>query len=111
MDECKEESVDCQHICTNTEGSYHCECQQGFSLRPDNHTCKPDQHAEVEEERLNQAASRDHCFASCDTVARLHDKLNNLHEKVHSSDYYFIADNGNPVNKFGFSNFSQVSQL
>lgn len=116
VDECKEESVDCQHTCTNTEGSYHCECQQGFSLRPDNHTCEPDQHVKVEEDRLNQAATRDHCFASCDTVARLHDKLNNLHEKVHSksshgSDYYSIAGNGSPINKYGFSNFRHVSQL
>lgn len=82
MDECKEENLDCEHICVNTVGSYHCECREGFSLRPDNHTCESDQHVEAEEEKLNQAATRDRCFASCDTVARLHDKLNNLQEKV-----------------------------
>jgi hypothetical protein len=113
VDECKEESVDCQHTCINTLGSYHCQCRQGFSMRPDNHTCEPDQHAEVEEDRLNQAATRDRCFASCDTVARLHDKLNNLHEKVHSNsfaqlNYSNIASKSSPVNKFDFSNFRRV---
>jgi hypothetical protein len=114
VDECEEQSIDCQHTCINTVGSYHCECHHGFSLRPDNHTCEPDQHAEVEEVRLNQAGTRDRCFASCDTVARLHDKLNNLHEKVqsnssHSSQYYSsIAGKGSPVNKFHFSCFRHV---
>jgi len=82
VDECTEESLDCEQVCVNTVGSYRCECREGFSLRSDNHTCEPDQHVEAEEDRLNQAATRGRCFASCDTVARLHDKLNNLQEKV-----------------------------
>jgi hypothetical protein len=81
VDECKEGSLDCEHTCINTVGSYHCECQDGFSLRTDNHTCEPNQHTEAQD-RLNQAATRDRCFASCDTVTRLHDKLNSMQEKV-----------------------------
>ncbi|XP_021941821.1 collagen and calcium-binding EGF domain-containing protein 1-like, partial [Zootermopsis nevadensis] len=75
VDECEEENLDCEHACINTAGSYR-------SLRPDNHTCESDRRVEAEDEKLNQAASRGRCFASCDTVARLHDKLNNLQEKV-----------------------------
>lgn len=82
VDECEEGSLDCEHTCINTVGNYHCACRDGFSLRTDNHTCEPDQHSEAQEDRLNQAATRDRCFASCDTVARLHDKLNSMQEKV-----------------------------
>ncbi|XP_069689551.1 collagen and calcium-binding EGF domain-containing protein 1-like isoform X2 [Periplaneta americana] len=82
VDECKEESSDCEQTCVNTIGSYHCECHEGFSLRPDNRTCELDQRVDTEDGRLNQAAARGRCFASCDTVARLHDKLNSLQEKV-----------------------------
>ena len=40
-DECAEpRSVHgCEHCCTNTYGSYHCECQNGFTLRSDRRTC------------------------------------------------------------------------
>jgi hypothetical protein len=82
VDECKEGSLDCEQTCINTVGSYHCACRDGFSLRTDNHTCEPNQHTEAQQDRLNQAATRDRCFASCDTVARLHDKLNSMQEKV-----------------------------
>ncbi|PNF33834.1 hypothetical protein B7P43_G08597 [Cryptotermes secundus] len=82
VDECEEGSLDCEHTCINTVGSYNCACRDGFSLRTDNHTCEPNQHPEAQEDRLNQAATRDRCFASCDTVARLHDKLNSMQEKV-----------------------------
>jgi hypothetical protein len=82
VDECKERSLDCEQTCINTVGSYYCACRDGFSLRYDNHTCEPNQHTEAQEDRLNQAATRDRCFASCDTVARLHDKLNSMQEKV-----------------------------
>ncbi|KAJ9574522.1 hypothetical protein L9F63_008316, partial [Diploptera punctata] len=82
VDECHEKTADCEQICINTEGSYHCGCHDGFSLRPDNRTCEPDQRLDGEEDRSYQAATRDRCFASCDTVARLHDKINNLQEKV-----------------------------
>ena len=30
---------DCHQICTNTEGSYYCSCDNGFVLAADNRTC------------------------------------------------------------------------
>ena len=38
INEC-EEYNDCHHICANTEGSYYCSCETGFSLAADNRTC------------------------------------------------------------------------
>ena len=29
----------CHQSCTNTEGSYYCSCDTGFSLAADNKTC------------------------------------------------------------------------
>ena len=31
---------DCQQICLNTAGSYYCECNDGFVLDSDEHSCK-----------------------------------------------------------------------
>ena len=41
IDECIERSV-CDHNCTNTDGSYHCACVDGYGLKLDNHTCAGD---------------------------------------------------------------------
>ena len=30
---------DCHHTCINTEGSYYCSCDTGFSLSADNRSC------------------------------------------------------------------------
>ena len=30
----------CQHMCTNTDGSYKCYCNSGFLLKPDGLTCQ-----------------------------------------------------------------------
>ena len=29
----------CDHICTNTNGSYYCTCQNGYDLMKDNSSC------------------------------------------------------------------------
>lgn len=63
-------------------GSYRCTCREGFKLRGDNRTCER-QHENVDDTTA-QAAHRDRCYASCDTVHRLHDKLKVLQEKVTS---------------------------
>ncbi|PSN49428.1 hypothetical protein C0J52_06593 [Blattella germanica] len=62
VDECKENVSDCEQTCINTAGSYHCECRDGFTLRPDNRTCEPDKRV-GDEDRLYQAATRERCFA------------------------------------------------
>ena len=38
--ECAKNNGDCSQICNNTAGSYHCLCEQGFFLTPDNKTCQ-----------------------------------------------------------------------
>ncbi|XP_062601606.1 uncharacterized protein LOC134263292 [Saccostrea cucullata] len=39
IDECLEGQSGCDHICTNTPGSFRCTCYMGFTLNKDNSTC------------------------------------------------------------------------
>ena len=39
INECNLDDNGCQHICVNTEGTYHCECFPGFELDPDGFNC------------------------------------------------------------------------
>ncbi|KAG9511404.1 Tolloid-like protein 1, partial [Fragariocoptes setiger] len=39
VDECATDNGHCQHLCTNTIGSYECSCHNGYVLRDDRHTC------------------------------------------------------------------------
>ena len=32
VDECAEKKADCNQICVNSMGSYHCQCHEGYSL-------------------------------------------------------------------------------
>ena len=32
IDECRLNADFCEHICVNTEGSYYCECNEGYEL-------------------------------------------------------------------------------
>ena len=32
IDECELDNGGCDHLCVNEEGSYHCECFEGFQL-------------------------------------------------------------------------------
>ncbi|NWI62921.1 EGFL7 protein, partial [Todus mexicanus] len=41
VDECTSQSHGCDQLCTNTAGSYHCACWDGFSLAADDRTCQP----------------------------------------------------------------------
>ena len=38
INECLNEML-CDHTCINTAGSYYCECNTGYELDNDNHTC------------------------------------------------------------------------
>ncbi|VDN19242.1 unnamed protein product, partial [Gongylonema pulchrum] len=40
VDECKSNAHGCEHRCVNTIGGYECECNIGYSLRPDGKTCQ-----------------------------------------------------------------------
>lgn len=79
VDECLDNNGDCEHECINELGSYRCECRDGFKLRGDNRTC------ELIAPSLGEgmlAAHRDRCYANCETVNRLHEKLKTVQEKV-----------------------------
>ena len=39
IDECVVGLAGCDQKCTNTAGSYFCNCMDGYVLESDNHTC------------------------------------------------------------------------
>ena len=39
VDECNGDH-ECDHNCTNTEGTFECSCDPGYELLPDNRTCE-----------------------------------------------------------------------
>ncbi|XP_014680723.1 PREDICTED: low-density lipoprotein receptor-related protein 2-like [Priapulus caudatus] len=41
IDECVEETHECDQICVNAKASYECRCEEGFLLQADGHTCRP----------------------------------------------------------------------
>ena len=40
VNECTTNNGGCDHICSNTKGSYECECHGGFLLSSDKHICQ-----------------------------------------------------------------------
>lgn len=40
VNECTTNNGGCDHICSNTKGSYECECHGGFLLSSDKHRCQ-----------------------------------------------------------------------
>lgn len=97
INECEDKNGDCQHECLNTLGSYTCRCQEGYRLRPDNRTCELLQDQEGSPGDLEaQAASGSYCYASCDTVHRLNERIRRLQEEVSRTLYN---------NSFFFTNY------
>ena len=39
--------TNCQHSCVNTEGSFHCDCNEGYELACDRYSCNDNQSAVV----------------------------------------------------------------
>ena len=39
IDECSLNTDNCSQICNNTEGSFNCECYEGYVLEADLRTC------------------------------------------------------------------------
>ena len=39
VNECATQNGGCHHNCHNTVGSYHCSCNDGYTLGRDDHTC------------------------------------------------------------------------
>lgn len=82
VNECEDNRGDCEHHCINEVGGYRCTCKEGFKLRGDNRTCESETTLTDTANMHAQAAHRDRCYANCETVHRLHDKLKALQEKV-----------------------------
>ena len=43
INECGTSNGGCEHTCTNTDGSYYCSCNSGYSLDGDGHACNGEQ--------------------------------------------------------------------
>jgi len=39
VNECLDNEGSCQHVCVNSEGSFHCGCNMGYTLNKDGQTC------------------------------------------------------------------------
>ena len=40
VNECNGDHEQCDHLCTNVDGSYICSCDPGYELQSDNRTCE-----------------------------------------------------------------------
>ena len=40
VNECHDNNGLCSDICNNTEGSYHCECSDGYNLQSNQRDCE-----------------------------------------------------------------------
>lgn len=92
VDECLDGNGDCEHECINEIGSYRCACKSGYKLRMDNRTCELELNNITTSnagDDINQtaAAHMKRCYASCESLVRLHEKMKILQEKVFSKIY------------------------
>lgn len=88
IDECLINNGDCQQICINQLGTHTCGCKEGFSLKNDNKTCLPSNVSNSNSDSSVQAAYMNLCYANCDSIVKMQNQLDLLHEKVST---YFIT--------------------
>ncbi|XP_034944097.1 collagen and calcium-binding EGF domain-containing protein 1-like [Chelonus insularis] len=83
IDECSENTHDCEQICINKPGGFSCNCRNGFSLRKDNTTCENNHLNEPKiSNNTSTVVNNSQCLSSCTTVQRLQKKVSKLHEKL-----------------------------
>lgn len=82
IDECLINNGDCQQICINQLGTHTCGCKEGFSLKNDNKTCLPSNVSNSNSDSSVQAAYMNLCYANCDSIVKMQNQLDLLHEKV-----------------------------
>ncbi|KAL1492057.1 hypothetical protein ABEB36_012555 [Hypothenemus hampei] len=78
VNECEDRNGDCEQLCINEIGSYRCSCKDGYNLRADNRSCDKlhTPLGDIEAGHVNR------CFANCESLVRLNEKLKHLQEKV-----------------------------
>ena len=60
VNECATNNDECDHVCTNSVGSFQCSCNSGYSLAADGRTC-----VDIDECRLNT----ENCQQTCVNTA------------------------------------------
>ena len=60
VNECATNNEGCDHVCTNSVGSFQCSCNSGYSLAADGTTC-----VDIDECELNT----DNCQQTCLNIA------------------------------------------
>ncbi|XP_019614494.1 PREDICTED: uncharacterized protein LOC109462395 [Branchiostoma belcheri] len=90
IDECSNANGGCDHMCTNTMGSFQCSCVTGFTLNVDSHSCN-----DVDECTVGNAGCHQNCnniigsyWCSCGTGYR-------LNSDGHTCDDVNECSNGN----------------
>lgn len=86
-DECLDRNGDCEHRCINEIGGYRCFCEEGYILRADNRTCEQQERRNSNNDKgdtlaKTMAGHSNRCYANCDSMVRLNEKLKTLQEKV-----------------------------
>ncbi|XP_051166293.1 collagen and calcium-binding EGF domain-containing protein 1-like [Leptopilina boulardi] len=92
IDECVENSTDCEQLCINEPGDFSCGCNDGFILNKDNKTCEKLKHFDREKPEISAAndaataaaatAAATKCYASCDSLVLLQNKVKQLEERI-----------------------------
>lgn len=82
INECDDRNGDCEQKCINEVGSHRCACNPSYRLRQDNRTCEP---LPVPGGSQQAAHVADRCYANCDSLVRLNEKLKSVQEKVEIS--------------------------
>ena len=54
IDECATNTHDCDQLCTNTDGSFECSCNSGFTLSGDGRTCVDDDECALQTDNCDQ---------------------------------------------------------
>ncbi|XP_045189860.2 signal peptide, CUB and EGF-like domain-containing protein 2 [Mercenaria mercenaria] len=65
IDECANQLDTCEHICVNTQGSYTCDCNNGYMLQPDLASCSDIDECINENGRCNQVCVNSEGSYSC----------------------------------------------
>ncbi|XP_043474222.1 collagen and calcium-binding EGF domain-containing protein 1-like [Leptopilina heterotoma] len=123
IDECVENSTDCEQLCINEPGGFSCGCNDGFILSVDNKTCEKLKHFDREKPEIsaandeavnataaatptapNTTTTTTRCYASCDSLLLLQNKVKQLQERILSletamklSNFYYSGQVADPI--------------